>query len=61
MLRLFSIIYALAGPTLAGILVTTVLAMNMVNTKSVVVAAAVGFVLGLPAAWLVAKQIKENA
>jgi hypothetical protein len=61
MLRLFSIIYALAGPTLAGILVTAVLAMNMVNTKSVVVAAAVGFVLGLPAAWLVAKQIKENA
>ena len=61
MLRLFSIIYALAGPTLAGILVTAVLAMNMVNTKSVVVAAAVGFVLGLPTAWLVAKQIKENA
>lgn len=61
MFRLFSIIYALAGPTLAGILITAVLAMNMVNTKSVVIAAAVGFLLGLPAAWLVARQINDNA
>ncbi|MCB1399574.1 MAG: hypothetical protein KDJ82_06515 [Rhodobacteraceae bacterium] len=61
MFRLFSIMYALAGPTLAGILVTAVLAMNMINTQSVIVAAAVGFLLGLPVAWLVAKQINDNA
>ncbi|WP_377389998.1 CTP synthetase [Rhodobacter lacus] len=61
MTRLFGIIYALAGPTLAGILITAALTMNMFNTKAMLVAAAVGFVVALPIAWVVAKQINENA
>lgn len=57
---LFGIIYALAGPTLAGILITAALTMNMFDTKSMIVAAAVGFLAALPIAWIVAKQINEN-
>ncbi|MDF1621486.1 CTP synthetase [Pseudothioclava nitratireducens] len=60
MTRLFGIIYALAGPTLAGILITAALTMNMFDTKSMIVAAAVGFLAALPIAWIVAKQINEN-
>ncbi|WP_223637364.1 CTP synthetase [Rhodobacter sp. TJ_12] len=61
MTRLFGIIYALAGPTLAGILITAALTMNMINTKAMIYAAAIGFIVALPIAWVVAKQIKENA
>ncbi|PTV96348.1 hypothetical protein C8J27_102142 [Rhodobacter aestuarii] len=61
MTRLFGIIYALAGPTLAGILITAALTMNMINTKSMIYAAAIGFIVALPIAWIVAKQIKDNA
>jgi len=57
MLRLASIIYALAGPTLAGILVVVVLTMNRVDLNSILIAAGVGALLGLPVAWLVAKKI----
>jgi hypothetical protein len=59
MTRLFGIIYALAGPTLAGILITAALTMNMFNAKTMIVAAAIGFVVALPISWLVAKQISD--
>ena len=61
MSRLFGIIYALVGPTLAGILITAALVMNMFNTKAMIYAAAIGFVVALPVAWIVAKQITDNA
>lgn len=60
MYRLFGIIYALAGPTLAGILITAALTMNMFDTKSMIYAAVIGFVAALPIAWVVAKQIDNN-
>ncbi len=60
MYRLFGIIYALAGPTLAGILITAALTMNKFDTMSMIYAAAAGFIVAIPAAWIVAKQISEN-
>lgn len=62
MTRLFGIIYALVGPTLAGILFTGVLTMNMMaGSKPLIWAAVIGFVVALPVSWIVAKQISENA
>ncbi|MFP1643947.1 hypothetical protein [Pontitalea aquivivens] len=60
MFRLFSLIYALSGPTLAGVLIVAALTMNMFDTRSIIAAAVAGFVLGIPAAWLVARQISSN-
>mgnify|MGYP003590707659 CR=1 FL=1 len=61
MIRLMGIIYALAGPTLAGVLIIAALTMNMFDVKSMLAAAAIGFVVAIPAAWLVARQIVANA
>ncbi len=62
MYRLFGIIYALVGPTLAGIFFTGVLTMNMMaGSKPLIYAAVIGFVAALPISWIVAKQISENA
>lgn len=57
MFRLASIIYALTGPTLAGILVIVALTMNRVDLNSILIAAAVGALIGLPTAWIIAKKI----
>ena len=59
MLRLFGIIYALAGPTVAGVLIIAALTMGMVDTRSMVMAALIGFVAALPVTWVVAKKIAE--
>lgn len=59
-MRLFAIIYSLAGPTLAGILITAALTMNMFTTNAMIVSAVIGFVVALPIAWYVAKMIREN-
>ncbi len=58
-MRLLSIVYALVGPTLAGMLITAALTLNMVDARSLIAAAGVGFVLGLPVAWLVARQLQR--
>ncbi len=60
-MRLFGIIYALVGPTLAGILITAALTMNMFTTNAMIVSAAIGFLVALPVAWYIAKMIRENA
>jgi hypothetical protein len=57
MTRLFTLIYALAGPSLAGAFIVVALTMNMVDLKSILVSAALGFGLGVPAAWIVARQL----
>ncbi len=59
-MRLFGIIYALTGPTLAGILVIVALVLGMVDARSIIVATAVGTLLGLPAAWVIARQIADR-
>ena len=57
MFRLASILYALAGPTLAGILVIAALTTGRDDLRSILWAAAIGAVLGLPTAWIIAKKI----
>jgi hypothetical protein len=59
-MRLFGIIYALTGPTLAGILVIVALVLGMVDARSIIVATAVGALLGLPSAWVIARQIADR-
>lgn len=57
MLRLMLILHSVIATTLMGIGVTAVLAAGMVGTKPIVIAAAAGFVLSIPASWLVARKI----
>lgn len=57
MFRLASILYALSGPTLAGILVIAALTVGRDDLNSILWAAAIGAVLGLPAAWIIARKI----
>ncbi len=57
MFRLASIIYALAGPTLAGIFVVVALVLNRVDLNSILMAAGAGALLGVPTAWIIAKKI----
>jgi hypothetical protein len=59
MMKLFLIMYLLAGPTLAGILMTVALAMRLSNSTMYVMIAA-GFVIALPVAWFVAKAINNQ-
>lgn len=57
MLRLMMIIFAMAGTTMAGIGVVVVLAANMASAQNIIIAAALGAILALPASWLIARQI----
>lgn len=57
MLRLASILYSLIGSSLAGIGVIAVLVAGFISVKAIVIAAAVGAVLGAPVAWFVAAQL----
>ncbi|MCB2117175.1 MAG: CTP synthetase [Rhodobacteraceae bacterium] len=60
MFRLFLIMYSLAGTALAGAAIVAVLTMNMFDMKSVIAAAIVGALAGIPAAWIIAKKIAET-
>lgn len=60
MSRLFGVIYALSGPTLAGILITVALTMNRFDTMTMIYAAVAGFIVAVPVAWIVAKQLNDN-
>lgn len=59
MLKMFLLMYILAGPTLAGILMTVALAMRLDNSTMLILTA-LGAVIALPIAWFVAKAIVEN-
>ena len=59
MLRLASIIFTMAGATLAGIAIVVALTMGYDTLRPVVVAAAVGFAAAVPATWIVTRKISE--
>jgi hypothetical protein len=61
MSRLVSIVYALTGPTLAGIFMTVALVIGRDDLISILVAVGTGFVLGLPAAWVIGKKLSQDA
>ncbi len=60
MLRLTSIIYSMTGAALAGGAVTAALVAGFVDARSIVLAAIVGAIAGLPVSYLIAKQISGN-
>ena len=59
MMKLFPLIYILAGPTLAGILMIFALAAGLSN-KAMLILIAIGFIVAIPVAWVVAKAIVEK-
>ena len=61
MLRLASMLYSLIGSSLAGACVIAVLVAGFVSVQARLLAAAAGALIGLPVAWLVARQLYKNA
>lgn len=59
MARLMMIIFAVAGTTMAGIGVVIVLAANLGSAQNIIIAAALGAALAVPASWLIAKNIAD--
>lgn len=57
MLRLFLPLYAVIGTTLAGIAMIAVLVMGLDTTQPIIYAVVVGFILGFPATWVIAKKL----
>ena len=59
MLRIFSLIYTIASPTLAGAAVVAALIQPDYTAKMVVIAAVLGAALAIPVSWFVARQISR--
>lgn len=57
--RLMFILFFVIGTTLMGIGVTTALSMGLVTGRPILISAIAGFVLALPASWLVARKITQ--
>jgi hypothetical protein len=60
MFRLFSLIYSIAGATCAGIAVVIALVIGQDTLQPILMWAAGGAIVGLPASWIVAKMLLEN-
>lgn len=60
MVRLAFYLYFPTAITLAGSLVIAALTMGLTDTRPILVAALFGFVLGIPAAYLVAREITNR-
>lgn len=58
MSRLFFLLYSLIGPSLAGTAMIVVLTAGLVTLKAILIAAAAGFVLGLPVAFALARRLE---
>jgi hypothetical protein len=61
MLRLASILYSLISTSLAGSFIVISLVAGFTTLMPILYAAIAGFVLALPASWLVAKQLYDKA
>ncbi len=57
MLRVFGIVYAMGGTTLAGSAMVAALATGNDTLRPILVAAAAGALLALPVCWMVAKRM----
>ncbi|WP_371168322.1 CTP synthetase [Aliiroseovarius sp. 2305UL8-7] len=57
MFRLAAVIYILLSATLAGIFIIVALTLGMGTLQPILWAALAGFVVALPASWVVARQI----
>jgi len=59
-MKLAFLVYVMAAPVMAGILVTVVLTMRGSTTQMIIYAAIAGFVAAIPTAWLVARSLAAN-
>lgn len=58
MLRLMSLVFSIAGPTLAGVFVTAALVVpQLYALTGIWGAAAIGFALALPVSWFIGRKI----
>lgn len=57
MFRLAAILFSMTSTTVAGIAVIAVLSMGYDTLIPIVIAAAAGFVISIPATWWLTKQI----
>jgi len=60
MFRLASMLYSIIGTSVAGSFVIAALATGYDTLVPILIAAAVGAVLGIPASWYVARAITVN-
>ncbi|MBR2657049.1 MAG: CTP synthetase [Loktanella sp.] len=60
MFRLATMLYSIIGTSFAGSLVVLALATGYDTLLPIIIAAAVGAVLGIPASWYVARAITVN-
>ncbi len=60
MFRLMMILHSVIATTLMGIGITGVLAAGMAGSRPIIIAAAAGFALSIPASWLVAREITKR-
>ena len=58
---LFLIVYIFLGTTIAGSFMVAALAAGYTTMMPVIYSSVAGFVVAIPAAWFVAKKIRENA
>lgn len=57
MTRLTALLFSIIAPSLMGVAVIVALTTGMDTLQPIVIAAAIGFVLGIPVSWLVARQL----
>ena len=57
--RLMWILHAVISTTLMGVGITGVLAANLPGWKPIAIAAAIGFILSIPASYLIANKIEH--
>jgi len=60
MTRLFFILLSIVLTTLSGIGIVIVLTMGLYDLRSILLAAAAGAILSLPATWLITRAIDRN-
>ncbi|MFN3605692.1 MAG: CTP synthetase [Cypionkella sp.] len=60
MVRLMMLLFSIIGTTFMGVGIIIVLTMGRSTALDIIVAAAIGFVLALPASWFVAKQLADS-
>ncbi len=60
MTKIALLIYVIASPTLAGILMVAALVINSSSTALLLAGIVTGFVIAVPISWLVAKQINAQ-
>jgi len=60
MLQMAAIFHIFFGSTLAGVAIIFALVMGVTTMSSILIAAAIGFVVSFPVTWMIAKMVYRN-